>query len=135
MHPYFQTVEGMHVSAHLLILRSGEVLQFVNFNNRAWHAGRSSYLAKKNVMIIPSGLNWKAVMTCRLNRHNMMPWSKSPPVYKTIIQKCSSILPDIRTLHRDVKPIRDRILTGVLFVPSYNIIRTHDPSGSHVIKQ
>lgn len=47
VHPYFQTIEGMQVSAHLLILRSGEVLQFVNFNDRAWHAGRSSYLAKK----------------------------------------------------------------------------------------
>ena len=46
-HPYFQTIEGMQVSAHLLILRSGEVLQFVNFNDRAWHAGRSSYLGKK----------------------------------------------------------------------------------------
>lgn len=46
-HPYFQTIAGMQVSTHLLILRSGEVLQFVNFNERAWHAGRSSYLAKK----------------------------------------------------------------------------------------
>ncbi|NNH87243.1 1,6-anhydro-N-acetylmuramyl-L-alanine amidase AmpD [Acinetobacter terrae] len=46
-HPYFQTIEGMQVSTHLLILRTGEVLQFVNFNDRAWHAGRSSYLAKK----------------------------------------------------------------------------------------
>ncbi len=36
----------MQVSTHLLILRTGEVLQFVNFNDRAWHAGRSSYLAK-----------------------------------------------------------------------------------------
>lgn len=47
VHPYFRTIEGMQVSAHLLILRSGEVLQFVNFNDRAWHAGRSNYLAKK----------------------------------------------------------------------------------------
>ena len=47
VHPYFQTIEGMQVSAHLLILRTGEVLQFVNFNQRAWHAGRSSYLAKQ----------------------------------------------------------------------------------------
>lgn len=45
-HPYFQTIEGMQVSAHVLILRTGEVLQFVNFNERAWHAGRSSYLGK-----------------------------------------------------------------------------------------
>ena len=46
VHPYFQTIQGMQVSAHLLILRTGEVLQFVNFNDRAWHAGRSSYLGK-----------------------------------------------------------------------------------------
>ena len=46
VHPYFQSIEGMQVSAHLLILRTGEVLQFVNFNDRAWHAGRSSYLGK-----------------------------------------------------------------------------------------
>lgn len=47
VHPYFQTIKGMEVSTHLLILRSGEVLQFVNFNDRAWHAGRSTYLDKK----------------------------------------------------------------------------------------
>lgn len=46
VHPYFQTIEGMQVSAHLLILRTGEVLQFVNFDDRAWHAGRSRYLAQ-----------------------------------------------------------------------------------------
>lgn len=46
-HPYFQSIEGMQVSAHLLILRSGEILQFVNFQHRAWHAGRSSYLGQK----------------------------------------------------------------------------------------
>lgn len=45
-HPYFQSIEGMQVSAHLLILRSGEVIQFVNLNDRAWHAGRSSYLGQ-----------------------------------------------------------------------------------------
>ena len=46
IHPYFQTIEGMKVSTHLLILRTGEILQFVNFNDRAWHAGRSTYLSK-----------------------------------------------------------------------------------------
>ncbi|WOE33156.1 MULTISPECIES: 1,6-anhydro-N-acetylmuramyl-L-alanine amidase AmpD [unclassified Acinetobacter] len=46
IHPYFKTIEGMQVSAHLLILRTGDVLQFVNFADRAWHAGRSIYLGK-----------------------------------------------------------------------------------------
>ena len=42
-HPYFQEIEGMRVSAHLLIRRDGEVIQFVPFGRRAWHAGESSF--------------------------------------------------------------------------------------------
>jgi AmpD protein len=44
LHPYFDIIKDMKVSAHLLISRSGEVIQFVSFDERAWHAGRSSYL-------------------------------------------------------------------------------------------
>jgi N-acetyl-anhydromuramoyl-L-alanine amidase len=42
-HPYFRQIEGMKVSSHLLIRRDGEVVQYVPFNERAWHAGVSSY--------------------------------------------------------------------------------------------
>ena len=45
-HPYFQTIKGAEVSAHLFIERDGTITQFVNFNERAWHAGRSSYLGR-----------------------------------------------------------------------------------------
>ena len=45
-HPYFQTIKGAEVSAHLFIERDGTMTQFVNFNERAWHAGRSSYLGR-----------------------------------------------------------------------------------------
>ncbi|MEC5209412.1 AmpD protein [Psychrobacter sp. PL15] len=45
-HPYFQTIEGAEVSAHLFIERDGAITQFVDFNERAWHAGRSSYLGR-----------------------------------------------------------------------------------------
>lgn len=44
LHPYFDIIKDMKVSAHLLIARSGEVIQFVSFDERAWHAGRSCYL-------------------------------------------------------------------------------------------
>lgn len=44
LHPYFDIIKEMKVSAHLLIARSGEVIQFVSFDERAWHAGRSCYL-------------------------------------------------------------------------------------------
>ena len=42
-HPYFKKIEGMRVSSHLLIRRDGEVVQYVPFHQRAWHAGVSSY--------------------------------------------------------------------------------------------
>ena len=47
-HPYFQTIKGAEVSAHLLIERDGTITQFVNFGARAWHAGKSSYLGRPN---------------------------------------------------------------------------------------
>lgn len=47
-HPYFEEIRGVEVSAHLLIQRSGAVLQFVNFGERAWHAGESSFEGRSN---------------------------------------------------------------------------------------
>lgn len=42
-HPYFATIRGLRVSAHLLIRRDGELIQLVDFAERAWHAGVSSF--------------------------------------------------------------------------------------------
>lgn len=42
-HPYFDGIRGLQVSAHLFIRRDGEVIQFVPFDRRAWHAGASSF--------------------------------------------------------------------------------------------
>ena len=42
-HPYFAEIEGMRVSSHLLIRRDGELVQYVPFTSRAWHAGSSCY--------------------------------------------------------------------------------------------
>ena len=47
-HPYFKSIEGMEVSAHFYIRRNGELLQFVSANDRAWHAGASSYRQRSN---------------------------------------------------------------------------------------
>jgi AmpD protein len=43
VHPYFAEVAGLTVSSHLCIARDGVVTQYVSFNERAWHAGLSSY--------------------------------------------------------------------------------------------
>lgn len=42
-HPYFEQLRPLRVSAHFLIRRDGAVMQFVSANQRAWHAGVSSF--------------------------------------------------------------------------------------------
>ena len=49
LHPYFETIKDLKVSAHFLIKRTGELIQFVSCHNRAWHAGES---------------NWKGMSDC-----------------------------------------------------------------------
>lgn len=45
-HPYFREVVGLRVSAHLLIRRDGELVQYVPLSKRAWHSGESSYAGR-----------------------------------------------------------------------------------------
>lgn len=47
-HPYFAEVAGLEVSAHVLIRRDGELVQYVAFDQRAWHAGKSAYKGRDN---------------------------------------------------------------------------------------
>lgn len=47
-HEYFGQLRELQVSAHLLIERGGEAVQFVNFGDRAWHAGQSCYEGTDN---------------------------------------------------------------------------------------
>lgn len=42
-HPYFEAIANVKVSAHLFIRRSGEIIQLVSFDERAWHAGVSCF--------------------------------------------------------------------------------------------
>ncbi len=42
-HPYFERIRGLQVSSHFLLRRTGELQQFVSCDERAWHAGLSSW--------------------------------------------------------------------------------------------
>lgn len=46
-HPYFDQLRALRVSAHFLIRRDGSVMQFVSANDRAWHAGVSSFCGRE----------------------------------------------------------------------------------------
>ena len=47
-HPYFAQVCDLKVSAHFLLRRDGQALQFVSCNQRAWHAGASQWQGRDN---------------------------------------------------------------------------------------
>jgi len=47
-HPYFQSIRGLQVSSHFFIRRDGELWQFVSCDDRAWHAGQSTFKGRDN---------------------------------------------------------------------------------------
>lgn len=46
-HPYYETIKDLRVSAHFLIRRDGELIQFVPCTARAWHAGVSRWQGRE----------------------------------------------------------------------------------------
>lgn len=47
-HPYFREIRNLRVSAHFLVRRDGELIQFVPCAQRAWHAGASVWRGREN---------------------------------------------------------------------------------------
>jgi N-acetyl-anhydromuramoyl-L-alanine amidase len=42
-HPFFKELARLRASAHAVVRRDGEIVQYVPFHQRAWHAGQSHY--------------------------------------------------------------------------------------------
>lgn len=64
-HPYFEQIHEMKVSSHILIKRSGEIVQFVPFNDRAWHAGQSCYSGRDSCNDFSIGIELEGTDTDR----------------------------------------------------------------------
>lgn len=47
-HPYYQQIRGLQVSSHFVVRRQGDLLQFVDIAERAWHAGESTWRGRVN---------------------------------------------------------------------------------------
>lgn len=46
-HPYFEQIRGLEVSTHFFVRRDGQVVQFVDADRRAWHAGVSCWRGRE----------------------------------------------------------------------------------------
>ena len=80
-HPYFQQIRGAEVSAHFVIRRDGALIQFVSCDDRAWHAGRSSYQGRDNCNDFSIGIELEG-----LEGHTF-----EAPQYETVSSLCAAI--------------------------------------------
>lgn len=103
-HPYFAEVYQLEVSSHLLIRRDGEVVQFVAFDKRAWHAGRSSYAGRDNCNDYSIGIElegcddlpYEPVQYTRLNEVLPILWRAYPSTQGHVVGH-SDIAPGRKT--------------------------------------
>lgn len=90
-HPYFETLQGVRVSAHALIRRDGSVTQYVPFAQRAWHAGESSYQGRTRCNDFSIGIE--------LEGADDVPFE--PPQYTTLGNLIRALLATYPTLSRE----------------------------------
>jgi N-acetyl-anhydromuramoyl-L-alanine amidase len=60
-HPYFEQIRGVQVSAHFFIRRNGELWQLVSCDDRAWHAGASSWGGRSNCNDFSIGIELEGI--------------------------------------------------------------------------
>lgn len=60
-HPYFEKIHQLEVSSHLLIRRDGEIVQYVPFHKRAWHAGQSEFQNRQRCNDFSIGIELEGV--------------------------------------------------------------------------
>ena len=63
-HPYYAAIAHLRVSAHALIERTGRITQYVGFDARAWHAGRSAFDGRKAVNDFAVGIELEGTDEC-----------------------------------------------------------------------
>ncbi len=63
-HPYFRKLIDLRVSSHVLISRQGEPTQYVPFEKRAWHAGKSWYCGREECNDFSVGIELEGTDDC-----------------------------------------------------------------------
>jgi AmpD protein len=102
-HPYFRQIAELRVSAHLLIRRDGETVQYVPFHRRAWHAGRSRFSGRENCNDFGIGIELEGTDYIPYTGSQ---YSRLSTVITTLISAYSGITSDRITGHAQIAPGR-----------------------------
>jgi AmpD protein len=102
-HPYFATIATLKVSSHLLILRTGEILQFVPFAKRAWHAGQSSFQGRSRCNDFSIGIELEGTDELPYEK---IQYEKLAQVIQVLMQTYPAITRERVVGHSDIAPGR-----------------------------
>ncbi|MGH8372573.1 MAG: 1,6-anhydro-N-acetylmuramyl-L-alanine amidase AmpD [Gammaproteobacteria bacterium] len=103
VHPYFAGIIRQRVSAHLLIRRDGEVLQFVPFHRRAWHAGVSVFEGRTACNDFSIGIELEGSDEIPYEDHQ---YEVLEAVTRSLMQSYPAIIPARIVGHSDIAPGR-----------------------------
>jgi AmpD protein len=102
-HPYFAAIAERQVSAHLLIRRDGELIQYVPLHMRAWHAGESCFDGKDRCNDFSIGIELEGSDDTNYSDEQ---YASLINVTKEIQQLFPAITADRITGHCDIAPGR-----------------------------
>jgi N-acetyl-anhydromuramoyl-L-alanine amidase len=102
-HSYFGEISDLRVSAHLLIYRSGERVQFVPFDQRAWHAGESQYQGRSSCNDFSVGIELEGTDQ---TPYTDTQYVKLVEVTQSLFRSYPRLLPERIVGHGDIAPGR-----------------------------
>jgi AmpD protein len=103
VHPYFETIAGLQVSSHLLLLRDGEVIQFVPFHRRAWHAGASQWRGRERCNDYSIGIELEGTDT---SVYTPAQYGALSEAVAGLCRAYPALAPDRVVAHSDIAPGR-----------------------------
>lgn len=102
-HPYFESICQMTVSAHCLIERDGNVIQFVSFEDRAWHAGESQWRGESACNDFSIGIELEG---CDHQSYEASQYRSLADLISLLRERYADIDSDAVTGHSDIAPAR-----------------------------
>lgn len=102
-HAAFSAIANLRVSAHLLIKRTGEVIQFVPFHRRAWHAGESFFQGRTRCNDFSIGIELEGTDDLP---YELAQYQQLSHILNLLRKTYSAITPDRIVGHVDIAPGR-----------------------------
>ena len=113
-HPFFREIAAPRVSAHALIRRDGQIVQYVPFGERAWHAGVSQYRGRSQCNDFSIGVELEGTEDTPYTdaQYHAAGGAGRGVCSATYASLSAEPSPATATSHRAARPIRGRRSTG-----------------------